>query len=414
MRLLFICDEYPPLESGGYAQLCFDLAHELGKRDHSVTILCEKPPRNASLSSKESEPVIRNLVAPITHEDRWPIPFQQLFLMNRRIRRNKEVLKEVCMRHKPEVILFWPNYYLDTGLMHEAESMQQTLIAYYLAGISPFQLSPLRDYWNNPGISTIAKIFKTYAYPFLGKNIRVFPLKMEHVICVSEHERQRIIAEGVPDINTVVIYNGIDLNDFQYLGSPSSRRGDLFRVLFTGRLFPEKGAHTLIEAIKVLREHYVNIDISATILGAGKSDYIEQVKFLVSKYSLKDRISLRDWIPRNRVSDFMSNFDVLVLPTIHPEPLSRNVQEAMALGLVVIATPTGGTVEIVHDGVTGLTFEPENSYILAERLVQLYNSPYLCDQLSSRALGLVKENFSIHSMANKIEKQLSCWKSKIS
>ena len=40
MNLLFVCDEYPPMESGGYAQLSYDLANGLREIGHIVTVLC--------------------------------------------------------------------------------------------------------------------------------------------------------------------------------------------------------------------------------------------------------------------------------------------------------------------------------------------------------------------------------------
>ena len=67
----------------------------------------------------------------------------------------------------------------------------------------------------------------------------------------------------------------------------------------------------------------------------------------------------------------LADHDVLVLPTIRPEALSRAVQEAMTMGLVVVATSTGGTPEIVSDGLTGLAFPPGDATALARCLAAL-------------------------------------------
>jgi glycosyltransferase involved in cell wall biosynthesis len=66
----------------------------------------------------------------------------------------------------------------------------------------------------------------------------------------------------------------------------------------------------------------------------------------------------------------LRKFDVLVLPSIWPEPFSRAVLEGLVSGLVVVATRSGGTPEIIVDGENGLLFTPNDPEELAKKIAR--------------------------------------------
>jgi glycosyltransferase involved in cell wall biosynthesis len=102
----------------------------------------------------------------------------------------------------------------------------------------------------------------------------------------------------------------------------------------------------------------------------------------------------------------LQQFDVLVFPSIYEEPLARIVQEAMAAGLVVVGTTTGGTKEILKDGETGLTFAPEDADYLAEQIARLMNDHDLFCRLAQAGRQTVLENFTLVRMVKEIEAYL--------
>jgi glycosyltransferase involved in cell wall biosynthesis len=410
MRLLFVCDQYPPFDRGGYAQLCHDLAHGLRRRGHHVTVLCAAS--DARERAPESEPVVRGLQIPIRYEDRWPIPVQQVVLAAPRRRRSLRVFERVLAETRAEAVLFWPHEYVDRHLMLAAERRPDLAVGYYTAGYSPTQPSILAEYWAHPGRSRRARLIKSLLQPLLGnRDRRHDALARKHVVCVSEYERQRVLGEGIAAENVVVTYNGIDPYQFAFLGPPSTRRqtSTPLSVLYVGRLSETKGAHTAIEALKVLHERRPDLPVRLTLLGTGPEAYLRELDRRKRAYGLDDVVERRAWIPREDVPDFMSRFHVLVLPTIHPEPLARAVQEAMAMGLVVVATPTGGTPEVVRDGETGLTFAPDDAAELVERLSLVHYDLPLCDRLAEAARRLVESQFTIEAMACSMEAHIRCW-----
>ncbi|HEY9709366.1 MAG TPA: glycosyltransferase, partial [Oculatellaceae cyanobacterium] len=83
--------------------------------------------------------------------------------------------------------------------------------------------------------------------------------------------------------------------------------------------------------------------------------------------------------------------------------LARITHEAMASGLVVVGTTTGGTKEILRDGETGLTFAPEDADGLAEQVTRLSRDLDLCSRLAQAGRRAVLENFTLDKMVKEIE-----------
>jgi glycosyltransferase involved in cell wall biosynthesis len=109
---------------------------------------------------------------------------------------------------------------------------------------------------------------------------------------------------------------------------------------YLGRVVPEKGVHVLIEALS-----QTSIDWRLIVAGVGPNEYLTELKRRSA-----GRVDFQGWTtPR----DFFETIDVLVLPSLWPEPAGRTILEAYQHRLPVIATNRGGMPELVVPGVTG-------------------------------------------------------------
>jgi len=102
----------------------------------------------------------------------------------------------------------------------------------------------------------------------------------------------------------------------------------------------------------------------------------------------------------------MAEHDVFLLCTSHQEPFARVVLEAMASGMVVVGTLTGGTGEILVEDVTGLTFGAGDSEALARQVMRLADDSALWQRLSSEGQRVVRERYSMEHMVERIEQFL--------
>lgn len=178
------------------------------------------------------------------------------------------------------------------------------------------------------------------------------------VIAVSAGMRLDIL-RSYPDIdpNKVhVVHNGIDVEAWAPTSNPDflARWGidpEKPAVVFVGRITRQKGLPYLLEAAESLPE-----DVQL-ILCAGAPDTPEikaEVESRVAALqSQRDGVVwITDHLPRHEIAALLSASTVFVCPSIY-EPLGIVNLEAMACGIPVVGTATGGIPEVVDDGVTG-------------------------------------------------------------
>lgn len=178
------------------------------------------------------------------------------------------------------------------------------------------------------------------------------------VIAVSAGMRLDIL-RSYPNIdpNKVhVVHNGIDVDAWAPISNPEllERWGiDATRpsVVFVGRITRQKGLPYLLEAAERLPE-----DVQL-ILCAGAPDTPEikaevETKVSVLQAQRDGVIWITDHLPRHELAAILSSATTFVCPSIY-EPLGIVNLEAMACGIPVVGTATGGIPEVVEDGVTG-------------------------------------------------------------
>ncbi len=408
MRILIISNYYPPYEVGGYEQLCRDVALRLMKRGHQIQILTSQRGTAGQSPLGESN-VHRVLRLQPDYESRQSAS-AQFFLHRRRDEaHNVRCLQKLIGEFKPDVIFMWNLEYLPGALALTAENTPGAGAAYWLAGYSPMEPEEFWKYWDRPANRSVVKPFKRALQKIaLGmmsdeKHTR-HQVQMRHTGIVSDYMRQRGVAAGTIPSQTRVIYNGIEPELFYR--PVSLKATDKLILLQAGRISADKGVHTTIEAIGHLAANYTAGQVHLNIAGSGPADYQDHLRQLVDQYHIGDRVSLLGWLARDKIPELMAQSHVLVLPTTHQEPFARVVLEAMASGLTIISTVTGGTGEIIQHGVTGLTFAVEDSRDLARQIEQLMLNPALRTQLATCGQQLVLEKFSLDRMVENVEQLL--------
>ncbi|RJP25484.1 MAG: glycosyltransferase family 1 protein [Candidatus Abyssobacteria bacterium SURF_5] len=136
------------------------------------------------------------------------------------------------------------------------------------------------------------------------------------------------------------------------------------KILFIGSLFPGKGVHVLLRA---LREVLKDVpELTADIVGSGPAE--EELLKLSKELGLQECVRFTGGVPPERLKQYYTRATVLVLPATILENCPLVLLEAMAAGRPVIGSRVGGIPEIIVDGETGLLFEPNNSTDLADKL----------------------------------------------
>lgn len=207
---------------------------------------------------------------------------------------------------------------------------------------------------------------------------------------------------GFDSARITVIHNGVDRERF--FPDPAVRasmRRELglsaneLCIGCVGNLFPVKGHITALQAMERFATQRPD-NWRLLLIGDGPE-----------RAALEDYLQGREWKDRvrflgtsHRVPALLNAMDVYVLPSI-AEGICNSLLEAMASGLPVIATRTGGNPEVVVDGESGLLFPVGDVARLAEHLLLLSEGEQRRTELAHKALRRVGEEFSLESMVDK-------------
>jgi glycosyltransferase involved in cell wall biosynthesis len=124
---------------------------------------------------------------------------------------------------------------------------------------------------------------------------------------------------------------------------------------------------------------------------------------LIDHYGLAGFVNLHGWVSREQMPAIMQAHDVLLFPVLWNEPLARIVQEAMATGLVVVGTLTGGTDEILRDHYNGLAVPTDDADALTDRITELIQHSDLIEQFALSARRTVEGTFTVDRMLDEVE-----------
>ncbi|GIV79418.1 MAG: hypothetical protein KatS3mg050_3812 [Litorilinea sp.] len=209
----------------------------------------------------------------------------------------------------------------------------------------------------------------------------------QHVLCVSEAVRRDYFPSGGNENSVGVLYDGVDLTQFtpEVDGSPVRRElglsPDAPVVGMAGRIAAWKGHRLFLEMaarliVQVPGVHFLVVGDAVTPRDrAWKSTLLAQVKQL----DLTERVHFIG--VRQDMPQVMAALDVLVHPSLMPEPWGMVVLEAMATGKPVVATGHGGPVEMICHGETGYLVPPHAPDILAACVGALLSTPEMGRQM---------------------------------
>lgn len=409
MRILSISAYYPPTQyDWGYTQLCEEAVDGLVSRGHQVTVLTSTYPPIREVSRPYS---VHRIVEPSPDWHSSKLVVRQ-FWIGRRHRESAAVkaFYQLVDEFQPQVVLIWNTLGLPNKLLKAAESLPGVAIAYYTAGYLPETTSQYPAYWNKKAISRPRELVKRplswLARCLLRLEGEPTQLKYRNVICVSDYIRTILVSHSLVGPNVVTIHNGIDIAQFPVRPIPVPEEVPRpLSCLYAGRIESHKGVHTIVEALYQLAGELGPNDIHTTIVGDGKAEYVSRLRQRVQDLGLNELITVRPRVARSAMPELLAQFDVLLMPSRF-EALSRMAQEAMATGLVVVGTVTGGSSELLIHGETGLAFPPEDAPALAAQLRRLLAEPDLRYRLVQAGRKTVVEHFTMRRMLDELESYL--------
>jgi len=190
-----------------------------------------------------------------------------------------------------------------------------------------------------------------------------------------------------------IIYNGVDTDEF--FPAFEKRSSENFTIICVSRVTPRKGIRFLIQAFKLLCGRYDNIRL--VIVGDGNEK--QSLEDLAQGLDIKNKIEFAGAVAHEKIFEYYQRANVFVLPSLN-EGMSNVMLEALASGLPVIATDTGGTKELLSEGVNGFVVRMKDPDDLAEKIEKLIINNELEGKMSAEG-RILAEKLSWKSAANK-------------
>lgn len=174
-----------------------------------------------------------------------------------------------------------------------------------------------------------------------------------------------------------VIYNGI--NPIFYNEEKQIMNSNLLKIVLIGTISEKKGQLVAIKAISELVKN-ANIEVCVKIVGTGTKEYLKYLECEVGRLGLKQVIEFVG--KSDNVKKYYDWADISIVSSIM-EAFGRVTVEGMMAGCLVIGSNTGGTKELLKDGVTGIIFEQGNSHDLFEKIKNAIENKALSKKIAS-------------------------------
>lgn len=406
MRILIATDAFPPT-SGGSGWSTYELARGLRARGHHIAIVRTYSERDPVPEHYDGFAVTGfPAFAP-------PVPFLRNYVRNERLyaRLGSYLAGLISKEH--------------IDLIHAQHVLTgpSSVMAARRAGVP--SVCTVRDYWPvcywgdllaDPGAGTLcpgcsasamtrclrprtgpAFAAALAAIPYMRANLRHKQATLadaDAIVAVSRHVGMALGARA-PQLGRLrieVIPNGVDVPRVRGDADTTARPMDGRYALFVGKLAKNKGAHTLIDVAE--RAH---LEMPLVVLGDGP----ERVRIDRAARAAGRDVRILGWRSRTEVFRWLRHAELLIFPSVWPEPLSRVLIEASALSVPIAAVNTGGTSDIIVDNETGLLATTADG--LAANVARLASDSVLRARLGDAAARRAAAHFDIPVVIERME-----------
>ncbi len=400
MRILIISNFYPPHYNGGYELGCRDVVEALRARGHDVHILTSTYPAH---TPSEQGPVLRWLETNYT----WTTE-QGAAYAARKVRqevRCRRRLAAAVRRVRPDLIYVWGMCFIPLSLLFEAQATGLP-VCYFIFDdwLKQFEIE-LFDGTNTPPPSGRRAVYqrgKQMLYALLrGRNTPL--LNLRRVQFATQYLKQAALGVGRAVEDAEVILWGIDPAQFPFR-APTDPPRPARRLLFVGQVMAHKGVHTAVQALAAVRAAPAGHDVALTIVGTGKDpDYINSLHTQAEALGVSEWVTFTGKVAREDLPEVYYAHDILLFPSVWAEPFGITLLEAMASGLAVVGTGTGGSGELLRDEENALLFAAEDASLCARQVLRLVEDPMLLEQIRATGRAFVEQNYTFERTVDTIE-----------
>jgi glycosyltransferase involved in cell wall biosynthesis len=352
--ILIVTNLFPPQELGGYGRMMWEFAHGLIARGHRVRILTSDAGEFGKSPTPDEVAMEALVERTLRLHGTWvggrPAPVTDRAELVRRIGENATRLRAAISDFRPDLVLAGNIDFFGVSIFQPAFQARIPVL-HALANASP-------------GYATLEQ-----------------PREAGYWVAACSRWNGDVYRQaGFAPARVETLYPGARIDRFFRFFLPDVQR---LRICYASLVLPYKGVDTLVDALG--RLHEAGIDFSAEIAGdAPDADFLADLRQRITTRGMDGKVGFTGFLDRTGLAALFARSNVLVFPSIFNEPFGISQVEALASGLVVVSSGTGGAKEIVRDGIDGLLFSPGNSASLTAQLDRLAREPGLMAHLQKQ------------------------------
>ena len=352
-----------------------DLTRVLARQGHQVTVYCEK--RHANLPDR-AELGDGAWVEHIAVDTRTPGGTSDEDLLAR-VPAFSGPLRARWRRNRPDVVhaVRWTS-----GLA--ALIAARDLDIPVVQSFSSLGVAERRDHTAANGTAS-ARPARIRLEPAIGRSA-------DAVVAASSAEVSDLTRLGVPRTSVRCVPWGVNTDEFAPEG-PTAERAGRSRLLATADLTEREPLETLLRALAKVPEAELMI-VGGPDRARLRSDVgYRGLAAMTGTLGLTERVIFTGQVDRASLPGLLRSAD-LVLSTCSYDPSGVTSLQAMACGRPVLAPPTGGHVDAVVDGTTGIIIPPGRPALLAQRIRQLLAHPMMIEAYGVAAVDRARSRYS--------------------
>jgi len=364
LRVALFTDYYPPHLGGGVEQVVSNLASGLARRGHDVRVFTLRTCGGSEYELQDDGVRVYRANA---------LQLTKLLRMQSSFSRELHDMARDALADEPADVLHAHNRFFFSSLV--------------AAHLSVKTQTPLVTTLHLGSLSDLPPAMRLPSMAYERTLGRYVVNRSERLIAVSKAVASYAPHYGASPDKITVVPNAVDSVSFHPDLKIEQRWDGRLRVGFVGRLIANKGPQYLLEAAPALLTTHPR----AEIVMVGDGPMRPTLEARAEALGIRDKVSFLG--NRKDVADVLRSCDIFVRPSLM-EGMPLTVLEAMACGVPVVATPVGGTPEVVQDEHTGLLVPPGNIGELSIALVRLAQQPLLRERLGEAGRRLVCSDFT--------------------
>lgn len=222
-------------------------------------------------------------------------------------------------------------------------------------------------------------------YFWAGKGtIRRFIARFSKGVVVNSIAMYKVFVKHIPKSKLHLTYYPVPMADYDIQHLPLGPDGEMKMVL-AGRITPAKGQEDAIRAVAHCRQKGMNVTL--TLMGYQTEDYTPFLKQLAKELQVENAVHIAEFNPDPQA--YIRTHHIALICSRF-EAFGRVTIEAQKMGLPVVAANTGGSIELIEEGKTGLFYTPGNDIELAEKIGLYYQNEDLRKQIAIQAQAFAR------------------------